>query len=299
MGSAVKRTSPRGIGSLKTQRVDIVASMLMAGLMVLGMIVALLFVVWLTHAFTWSPGDIAIEAENIAGRGDHAAGFENDIEPPGAEEVLELTEPTLEQTLEAVTDAATAVAASLDSVDSDAISASSGDGRGDKRPPGPLGEGDDIVPRYERWELKFQSKGLRAYAQQLDFYKIELACIGGGVQSVDYALNVSATPQKRSSTSAEENRLGRLYFMWRQDGPLKAFDEQLLGQAGVGTQGRQILKFIPKELENQLAQIEKRYFLAAGKTTIKQVAKTVFESKAAASGGYEFVVIEQRYRSAD
>ncbi|MCA9128073.1 MAG: hypothetical protein KDB22_13350 [Planctomycetales bacterium] len=286
----------RGAEGLRTQKVDIVASMLMSGLVVIGLVVFLLFVLWLTQTFTWSPGEIVIENESVPGRGDHAAGFETDIEPPGAEEVEELTEPTLQETLEAVTDAATSVAATLESIDSDSVASTQGTGQGDYRPPGPLGDGDDIVPRYERWELKFQSKGMRTYAQQLDFFKIELGCVGGGVAAVDYAHSLSTAPEKRSGSSTEENKLGRLYFMWRQEGPLKEFDRQLLTQAGVQTQGRQILKFIPKPLEDQLAEVEKRYFLSQGKTTIKQVAKTIFECRAAARGGYEFVVIEQRYR---
>jgi hypothetical protein len=289
-------STPRGTSSLKTQKVDVVASLLMAFLMVLGLIVSLLFVVWLTQTFTWSPGKLDIEDERIPGRGDHAPGFETDVEPPGAEDVQELTEPTLEQTLEAVTEAATSVAASLDSVQSDAMSSSNSNARGDHRPPGPLGDGDDIVPRYERWQLKFQAKGLKAYAKQLDYYKIELACVGGKSKMVDYAFNVGASPQTRSDTSAVENKRGRLHFMWRKEGPLKQFDRQLLSQAGVNTQGRILMKFIPKKLEDELAQVEKRYFLSKGKTTIKQVAKTVFESRAASSGGYEFVVIEQLYR---
>ena len=287
----------RGGTGLRTQRVDMVASVLMAGLVVLGMLVFLLLLVWLTQTFTWSPGELIIEEERIAGRGDHAEGFERDIEPPGAEEVEELVEPTLQESLEAVTEAATSVAASLDAVDSDSASDSSGSGRGDSRPPGPLGEGDDIVPRFERWDLKFLAKGKAPYAQQLDFYQIELASIGGGVKTVDYASRFTSSPQSRSGSSADENKTGRLYFMWRQENPLKDFDRQLLETAGVRTQGRQILKFIPKSLEGALEQAEKRYFLDKGKTTIKQVAKTIFESRPAAGGGYEFVVIEQRYRT--
>lgn len=279
-----------------TQKVDHVASLLMAGLVVVGLIVSLLFLVWLTQTFTWSAGDIRIEQERVAGRGDHAEGFERDIEPPGAEEVEELAEPTLAETLEAVTDAVTSVAASLDSIDTSSDLSVDGSARGDSRPPGPLGEGDDIVPRFERWELKFQSKGLQPYAEQLDYYKIELACVGGGVPTVDYATALSSTPQKRTGTSAEENKLTRLYFMWRQEGPLKQFDQQLLQQAGVTTAGRQLLKFIPKELEEQLAQIEMKYAISKGHSTVKEIAKTIFESRASSSGAYEFVVIEQRYR---
>jgi hypothetical protein len=286
----------RGRTNMRTQKVDVVASLLLSMLVVIGLLVFLLFVVWLTQTFTWTAGDIKIEEERVAGRGDHAEGFERDIEPPGAEDVQELTEPTLAETLEAVTETATSVAASLDSIDSNSTASTAGTGRGDSRPPGPLGEGDDIVPRFERWELKFQAKGLKPYATQLDFYKIELGCVGGGVPTVDYAFSLAASPQKRSGTSEEENKRTRLYFMWRQEGPLKEFDRQLLQQAGVQTQGRQLLKFIPKELEDNLAQVEMKYANSKGHTSVKEIAKTIFESQAAAAGGYAFVVTEQRYR---
>ena len=282
--------------TLRTQNVDLVASWLMALLVLVGMIVLLLLVVWLTQTFTWKAGEITVLEERVAGRGDHAAGFERDIEPPGSEEVEELMEPTLAESLEAVTEAASTVAASVETFVTDAAFSATGDGQGDSRPPGPLGEGDDIVPRFERWELKFQSKGLKAYASQLDFYKIELACIGGGVSTVDYAFNVAGNPQTRTGTSAEENKRMRLYFMWRQDGPLKEYDRQLLTSAGVRTSNRQLLKFIPKDLENLLAVTELEYAKSKGHESVKEIAKTIFESQANASGGYRFVVIEQRYR---
>lgn len=282
---------------LKTQRIDVVASILMAALVVVGLLVMLMFVVWLTQTWTWKAGEIRVEEERIAGRGDHAAGFERDIEPPGAEEIEQLTEPTLAETLEAVTEAATTVAASLDSINSNSSASTQGTGRGDSRPPGPLGEGDDNVPRFERWELKFQSKGLQPYAKQLDFYQIELACVGGGVAQVDYAFDLGSAPKNRSGTSAEENKLARLFFMWRQPNKLMEFDKQLLTQAGVRTQGRQILKFIPKPLEEELYQTEMRYAISKGHKSVTEIAKTIFESQSSSSGGYEFVVIEQRYRT--
>ncbi|MCA9132074.1 MAG: hypothetical protein KDA45_02930 [Planctomycetales bacterium] len=289
-------SSARGATGMRTQKVDVVASLLLAAAVVVGMFVLLLFLIWLTQTFTWTAGDIKIEEERVAGRGDHAAGFERDIEPPGAEEIEQLSEPTLAESLEAVTDAASNVAASLDAIDSRNDASVEGAGRGDSRPPGPLGEGDDVVPRFERWELKFQAKGLQPYALQLDFYGVELACIGGGVSTVDYATSLASTPRKRSGSSAEENKRARLHFLWRQEGPLQQFDQQLLEQAGVQTQGRQILKFLPKELEERLAQTEMQYAISQGHSSVKEIAKTVFESQAAAAGGYEFVVIEQRYR---
>lgn len=292
------RSAPVGVTGMRVQKVDHVASLLLSGLVVSGLLVLLLFVLWLTQTFTWSAGDITISEERVSGRGDHAEGFERDVEPPAADEVEPLTDPSLAESLQAVTDAATNVAATLIAVNSDADMSMDGTGRGDSRPPGPLGEGDDVVPRFERWELKFQTKGLQPYAMQLDFYNIELACVGGGVSNVDYATQLSSSPQAHSGSSEAENKRGRLYFQWRQDGPLKQFDRQLLEQAGVKTTGRNLLKFIPKELEDRLAIAEMQTAREAGHTAVKEIAKTIFESRsAAAGGGYEFVVIEQRYRN--
>lgn len=295
MSSASQTEPTRSVAtrSLRTQKVDKVASLLMSLLIIIGLIVFLLFVVWLTTNFTWGPGDIEIAAENVAGRGDHAEGFERDVEPPGSEEVEELSDPTLETTLEAVTDMATSVAAAIEAIDTTAISTVQGAGKGDSRPPGPLGEGDAVIPRYERWELKFQAKDVKGYAAQLDYYGIELGCIGRS-RLVDYASGFSATPQKRSGKGSEEKRL---YFMWRQEGPLVAFDRQLLSQSGVATDGRQLLKFISKELEERLYKTEMTFAISKGHKSVKEIAKTVFESQPTSSG-YDFVVITQRYLSA-
>jgi hypothetical protein len=279
--------------NLRTQKVDVVASLLMSSFLIVGSLVFVLFVIWFTSTYQWQSGGIQVEPEpTAAGRGDHAEGFARDIEPPGAEEADFLNEPTLAESLEAVTDAVTSVAATMDNVDTDTNASAVGSGRGDSRPPGPLGEGEDIVSRFERWELKFLAKDVKTYASQLDFYKIELGCIGKS-KFVDYAFGFSGAPQKRSGKGSDEKRL---YFMWRQEGPLVAFDRQLLGQAGVQTQGRQMLKFIPKELEEKIYQIEMKYAISKGHSKVREIAKTVFESQPASSG-YDFVVIEQRYRT--
>ena len=83
--------------------------------------------------------------------------------------------------------------------------------------------------------------------------------------------------------------------MWNSASPLMQFDRQLLGKANISLTNRQMLKFIPTQLENQLAQIEKDYWESKGYTSVTQIAKTVFESKAD-GGGYKFEVISQRYR---
>ncbi len=278
---------------LRISRFDIVTSFFMALILFIGTFVTILFIVWLTSRWSFPPRAIEAIIENPAGRGENPEGFERDFEPPGAEEVEELMEPTLAETLEAVTDAVSTVAASLTSTDSNAVASTSGTGAGDSRPPGPAGEGEDIVPRFERWQLNFTARNLRAYATQLDSYKIELGAVGGSIQGADIANNLAGSPTKRRVIDTASEK--RLYFMWKQAGPLMQYDRQLLQQAGIQLANRQMLKFIPPALENQLAVIELAYSKEHGHASVTEIAKTIFESRVE-GGGFAFAVIDQRYR---
>jgi hypothetical protein len=281
--------------NLRTSKFDIVSSFFLALMLFIGVFFVFLFFIWLTSRLSFPPKALAPIVENAAGRGDNAEGFERDFEPPGAEEVEELMEPTLQDTIAAVTDAISSVAATLDTMDTNASASTTGTGSGDSRPPGPEGEGEDIVPRFERWQLEFSAKDMKSYASQLDYYKIELGAIGGGVTGVDYASNLSGSPKARREPDGEKEK--RIYFMFTTASPLQKFDQQLLQQAGVKVAGRIQVKFISDDLQNQLAHVELAYAKTKGHTTINTVAKTVFESKPT-SGGYAFEVIEQRYRKA-
>ena len=278
---------------LRITKFDIITSFFMALILFIGTFVTILFIVWLTSR--WSFPQRAIEAiiENPAGRGPNPEGFERDFEPPGAEEVEELMEPTLAETLEAVTDAVSTVAATLATTDSNAVASTQGTGMGDSRPPGRLGEGEDIIPRFERWQLNFTARNLKGYATQLDFYNIELGAVGGSIQGVDIANNLAASPKKRRVVDASKEV--RLYFIWNSPSPLMQYDRQLLQQAAIELTNRQMLKFIPPDLENQLALIELEYAKERGHQSVTEIAKTVFESRGSGTG-YAFEVIDQRYR---
>ena len=275
--------------NLRIQQVDFVASLLMSLWVIAGLLVIGLLVGWWTNMLTVA-ADPTIETE--IGRGDHAIGFAHDVEPPGQEEAEVLNDQSLGESLSAVTDVASIVTATNESDSFGLESASLGKERGDLRPSGPLGKGEDIVSRFERWELKFLAKDVTSYASQLDHYQIELGCIGKA-KLVDYASSFVKSPQLRSGKGSDEKRL---YFMWRQAGPLLEFDRQLLSRAGVETQGRQTLKFIPNELEDRLNQTEMKYAISKGHSNEREIAKTVFESQPISSG-FDFVVIEQRYRT--
>ncbi len=260
-----------------------------------GLAVTLLFLFWLSHVIVpkGAQSEVLL-VENVPGRGDHAAGFAHDMEAPGIEELEEETEPQVEQLLQAVTDVVSNQAASLDTVQTTMFSSNTGAGLGDSRPPGPLGEGDDIIPRGERWEIQYASNSRRAYAQQLDFFKIELGAVGGGEKQVDYAYDLQKSrPDTRQGPGGESEK--RLYMLW-SSGALRRFDQEFLRAAGIKTAGRIVMQFYPSMVEDQLARIEMAYARKNGKSSVKQIQKTVFGVRRDGNG-FAYFVVSQRYRA--
>ena len=283
-----------GREKFRISQFDVVTSFFMSLILFIGVFVTMLFIIWLTSRFSWAPVAIAPIIENPAGRGENAEGFERDFEPPGAEEVEELMEPTLQDTIEAVTDAVSSVAGALTTTDTSATATTAGTGMGDSRPPGPEGEGEDIIPRSERWQLNFTAKNQSDYAKQLEFFNIELGAVGGKILGLDIVNNLTGSPKSRRLEDASTEK--RLYFLFKRPSPLMQYERAIHNQAGVNLQGRNMFKLIPPQLENLLAKIELDYSTSKGHPSITEVAKTVFESKSGGAG-FEFEVITQRYRN--
>ena len=281
--------------SMRTNKVEQVSSLLISIAVMLALAVSALFLLFLLSMNWTRPQKMTIDVEQTAGRGDNAAGFERDFDPPAADEVEQLNEPALEQTIQMVNDAIAAIASMDTIMASDAVTGDRS-GQGDSRPPGPEGEGVDGVHRGERWELKFTARDRKAYAGQLDAFGIELAAIGGGITTIDYATNLAKSPKGRSGTRDQEKRL---FFTYVTNNALMQYDKALLQAAGVNIKERTVLKFIPKETEDQLAIAEKAYYIdkRSKDFRISDIAKTIFECKASKSGKFEWVVIDQRYRN--
>lgn len=289
--------------ALRVSAYDNVASLLIALLILIGFVVLLLVIVWLTTHLHFSREYVHVDLLEYAGRGDHAAGFERDPEEPGLEEMEELMEPQIEATLEAVTDVVTSQTAAFDAIEMSAAATSKGaGGMGDSRPPGPLGEGvTDVIPPWERWEIQFSTAGIDAYARQLDHFEIELGAIGGGSPNVDYASQLAtASPRKRTGKPDEEKRM---YMTWEKNaGPMAVFDRQLAGKAGIKIDRRSILQFYPKKTEQLLQNVEFQAAADARGTTPQQLdprvlLKTIFGVRSV-RGGYEFFVVDQYFRPA-
>lgn len=194
--------------SMRTNKVEQVSSLLISIAVMLALAVGALFLLFLLSMSWTRPQEMTLDVERIAGRGENAAGTERDFDPPSVDEVEQLTEPALEQTMQMVNDAIAAIA-SMDTIMANDAITGDRNGKGDSRPPGPEGEGVDGVHRGERWELKFTARDRKAYAGQLDAFGIELAAIGGGITSIDYATNLAKSPKGRSGIFAPPAVTGR------------------------------------------------------------------------------------------
>ncbi len=269
---------------LKVSAHDRVSSMIVALLFLLGFIVFLLFLLWLTNRALVSQPTIPVEYLDELPGGEPSFGVGRDFEEPGLDDIQDLTTPLLEVMLAAVTDIASITRAGSDAMTGAVSRGTSG---GDRRRSGH--GGNARVPRWERWEVQFTSTRLADYAEQLEWFGIELAAAGGGIDQVDYATGLNKTkPDRRSAPGSGEQRL---YMSYRQ-GQLKAFDRQLLRRAGIAVDGRLLVQFYPPRLEGTLAALERQ---RAGNRPLADIRKTVFAVKKSGRE-YSFEVIDQQYR---
>jgi hypothetical protein len=227
------------------------------------------------------------------GRGDHDAGFARDPEGPGVEELdVVIEDAPLEAALEPVSNLASTVAASYDSFDTDAVVSTKGrGGLGDSRPPGPLGEGENVVPPWQRWEIRYESNDEVEYRRVLDFFGIEVGAAGGS-KLVDYAFNVSKSPiSKRQGEGKKELRV---YLTWKPGSPLREFDQNILQDAGIAYQNRIVMQFLPQNVYEDLHRLEFENSEKTKKDPLEWL-KTYFKVRKSRNG-YEFYIDEQLFR---
>lgn len=276
--------------AMRVNRFDVLSSLFAALIWFLGILVSVMFLLWcLAHVATPREKPVPPDVKFL---GAAAAGGEPDFQQPDGPEIENLTEPDLTEVVAQIERASTQVAGNPVSGDGGQVATGVFSGP-DVAPPGDP-DGEDIVPRWERWQLLFNTTSQENYADQLDGFGIELGVFGGGVGGIDYVGSLSGNLAVRNTTKPEQER--RLYFSWREANKLIRYEQNLLRAAGVSLAERNVVKFIPADLENKLATLELTYAAENSVQDVKQIAKTVFESRARDDDGYEFVVIKQRYR---
>ena len=157
---------------------------------------------------------------------------------------------------------------------------------GTGRPPIGFGKGKGGFPREMRWFVKFVERGtLDEYAQQLEFFGIELGALMPDGKLVLVSKLTAPRPTVRTVTSGQEEK--RLYFTWK-GGTRKGVDVQLFQKAGVDATNALIMHFYPPQTENQLAVLELDY----KKRKASDIKKTYFSVRSAKEG-YEFMITSQ------
>lgn len=251
--------------SLRVSAYEYTAAGIVTGLVLLGAAVFFMFVLWISSRVFVKQITVTPELVELAGGGT-GSGDAADLSDTN-EEIPQQTEPALEQTLELINQF---IADNSANYDANPLDEASG-GRGSQGVGGgPPGAGQGQIPRWERWEVQFNSSSLAEYKKQLDFFKIELAAFGGGAAKIQYASKFSVgRPVRREAVDDT-----RIYLIWR-DGPFANFDQQLLRQAGISTKDRIVVQFLPPEFENKLALLEDAE-LKARNLSLKRVKKTTF-----------------------
>ncbi len=157
---------------------------------------------------------------------------------------------------------------------------------GTGRPPIGFGKGKGGFPREMRWFVKFVERGtLDEYAQQLEFFGIELGALMPDGKLVLVSKLTAGTPTVRTVVNGQDEK--RLYFTWK-GGTRKTLDLQLFQKAKVDASNALIMHFYPPATENQLAVLEQQY----KNRKAADIKKTYFAVKSAKQG-FEFAITSQ------
>ncbi len=292
--STPQQTTPKNhthdVVDMRPTRFDLTSGFFLTLILFLGVIVSLMFLLWTVNR--WASQSEIRHSPPVrtvfVDAGD--AGDAGDFDVPSDYEAQELTSLSIQESLVAVTASADQTAAALDQLGEFPLRHSR---PGYTLPSEVPVEGDDIIPRHQRWRLNFVAPDPASYAAQLDYYHVELGVVGGGIQGVDIVDRLSTHP--RSHRVIDTSKENRLYFTWTMANRLRSYEQAILEQADVTVENREVVRFISAELENKLSQTELEFSTAAGHPSVTEIAKTVFQS-VADGDGFTFKVVDQRYR---
>ena len=258
---------------------DRVSSLILAGLVLVGTIVLVLFGLLVLPQ---QPDDVVMTYRpELVDYEEHPTYVPQDFETPDPSElpgVPLLQTPALfaasvEQAMEEVRQLDAAIVCEL-TVD---LESESGD-------PIKMEE----ISRCERWKIEYTTAGIDAYARQLDYFEIELGVAGDGKKNVDYASGfANSRPNSRTAPGHDERLRIASHAV-----SISKMDKQFLRQAGIIVKDRVVLHFYSRELESTLSELEKSH--ADGRKT-EEILYTLYGTQQT-EDGYAFVVKKQAYR---
>ena len=260
---------------------DRAATMIVALLAIMAIVVGSLAVIFFANKFSSRIEPIAfvpVEATSPTAN----QGFADEPDPPT--DAMELMEPELVDTLDAI---ATELDAAL--LTDEAVEAANKGSRGDARQPGPGNDGViERVPRWERWKIRFEPRSASEFARWLDQYGIRVGVLGRD-NKVHVAWNFT------KGAPEVESKEPKAYNGWGQtipaDGPMPKLTQDLARKASIMPRGQIALLFYPREAEDLLWTLEKAENKFDDPNKIRETVFTVVEE----GDGFKFVVVDQKY----
>ena len=270
---------------------DTLNAFLISAIILVGFMVTLLFVIWLTMVIDFgrrAPAQLIAYEEPFGN--EKPEGFEDDIFEPGVEEFPEVETPQLKDALEAVTDAVSSVRANLEARDGDA--AEMGKGRGFGSRDGGPGTGDgNVIPESKRWKIDYEAANINEYAQQLSFFGIDLGVIEQATNGILRIRDVGRNPQVITSERKKEKR--SLYFV-PEKARMRRWDQMLAKRNNVTLNDRFLVHFYPMKTRVMLRNIEQAYLTQVGRE-LSDVRRTFF--KIVPDGnGFKFELTDMNFR---
>jgi len=271
-------------------RYDQLNGALISLIILIGFLVAVMFLIWFTSVFDFSKRTAVELTAYLEPYGNEKPeGFEDDVLEPGVEEFPEVETPQLMDALEAVTDAVSSIRANLEKRDGDAAEMGKGAGYG-SREGGPGTGNANVVPEHKRWQIEYESKDIKVYARQLDFFQIVLGAVHLSANDIVLISNVSGTAQIKMSDRKAQNKTLRFGHIKRK---MLRWDESYVKKAGVDITNRQLTQFYPTKTRVLLRNVEQAYLSKLGKT-LEDVRRTVFKVEPVGAG-FEYKVTDMLF----
>jgi hypothetical protein len=276
----------------KTSAYDRLSAWLTALVLLVGFLVATLFLIWLTSVFNFDDRVAAGFEPSPPGvdGNEKPEGFEDDALDPGVEDFAEVETPQLAEALEAVSNAVSTIRANSEVVSGTAVAMGTGSGFG-SRDGGPSGTGVGI-PDYDRWKIVYEVDGQDTYKKQLDFFNIQIGVVSSQQGGPIWRLSNLSSGVQVTETSREKEKKSLRFSHAKQR--MKKWDQQIARSQGISIDGKAMVQFYPEDTRRKIAQVEDAYLKSVGKT-LDEVRKTNLKVEASGSG-FVFTVASCVYR---
>ena len=281
---------------LKTTRYDLVSAVMIAAF--IGFVLLTLWVaaLWLANRRIKTDHDVPVEMLNLGGYEDGAPDETLKVESPedpSDDPAVVDTQTEQNEVQETIENVITDAAKTAQQVPQQSDLASDNSGKlGSREGTGrrPLGSGGGEGNFGQRWFIRFGDEGtIDLYAEQLDFFKIELGLLQNKkIYRLSGLSRQSVTPQVYTSGASLKKQH---YFTWAGGGRKKADIKLFKQKAGLDASRGIIFHFYPQPTIQILARLEE----SKSEQPVNKIQRTYFIVLKKGTG-YEFAITKIIYK---